>query len=132
MRLPDSAALLISLSKQLRFCPPKMIPTDNHLKRHCGAASSHKPEIAVPEEAAGRAPILTGELRSRDHRYPSMLVQFEEIQPSTRKAKIFLFPTAEQARQLEHDQSPFSFEGSFVTRDSVVNYRRASDIWLKT
>ena len=131
MRLPNSAAVLISLSEQLRFCPPKMVPTDNHLERHCGVASSQKPEIAVPEEAAGRGPILTGEFRSPDHRYPSMLVQFEEIHPSTRKARIFLFPTPEQARQLEHDQGPFSFEGSFVTRDSVVDYRRASDIWLK-
>lgn len=93
--------------------------------------SSRRPEIAVPEEAAGRGPILTGELHSRNHRYNSMLVQFEEIRPSTRKARIFLFPTAEQARELQHDRGPFSFEGSFVTRDCVVDHRLASDIWLK-
>jgi hypothetical protein len=93
--------------------------------------SSRRPEIVIPEEAAGRGPILTGEFWSQNHRYPSMLVQFEEIHPSTRKAKIFLFPTAAQARQLQQDQGPFSFKGSFVTREGVVDHRFASDIWLK-
>ena len=91
-----------------------------------------RPDIVIPEEAAGRGPLLSGELRSTDHRYPEMLAQFEKIAPHTRKARIYLFPTVEQAKRLFHaSQGPFSFEGTSCAREDVMETRLAKDIWLK-
>jgi hypothetical protein len=63
--------------------------------------ASPKPErtdIVVPEEAVSRGPLMSGELRSVDHSYPGMLVQFKKIAPHARKSRIYLFPTVEQAK----------------------------------
>ncbi len=75
---------------------------------------------------------MMGELRSPDNRYPEMLAQFERITPSTRKTRIYLFPTFEQAKRLFHDSAgPFSFEATLLTQEDVQETRLASDIWLK-
>ena len=75
---------------------------------------------------------MSGELRSADHRYPGMLAQFEKIAPHTRKARIYLLPTVEQAKRLfRASQGPFSFEGTFCIREDVMETRSAKDIWLK-
>lgn len=75
---------------------------------------------------------MSGELRSTHDRYPGMLAQFEKIAPHTRKTRIYLFPTVEQAKRLFHtSQGLFSFEGMFSTREDVIEIRLAKDIWLK-
>jgi hypothetical protein len=89
-----------------------------------------KPEFVVPEEAAGRGPIMVGELRSDHHRYPGMLAQFSKIAPHTRRARIYLFPTVEQAKLLYGSNGPFAFETSFAPQDGVIESHKASDIWL--
>jgi hypothetical protein len=81
---------------------------------------SQKPEFVVPEEAAGRGPIMVGELRSDHHRYPGMLAQFSKIAPHTRKARIYLFPTVEQAKLLYGSNGPFAFERVYATASLVM------------
>ncbi|MGB7986430.1 MAG: hypothetical protein WCF54_14785 [Terracidiphilus sp.] len=93
--------------------------------------NDQKPEISIPEEAVGRGPILMGELRSENYRIPSVLVQFQKINPSRRKARIYLLTTVEQSKKLEIEHGPLSFEGSFRSHDGVTEYLSASDIWLK-
>ena len=91
-----------------------------------------RPDIVIPEEAAGRGPLMSGELRSKDNRYPEMLVQFEKIAPHTRKSRIYLFPTVEQARYLFHaPHGPYSFEGTLCSLEDVTETWLAKDIWLK-
>jgi hypothetical protein len=91
-----------------------------------------RPDIAIPEEAAGRGPLMSGELRSTHNRHPGMLAQFENIAPHTRKTRIYFFPTVEQAKRLFHaSQGPFSFEGTFCRLEDVMETRLAKDIWLK-
>lgn len=91
-----------------------------------------RPEIAVPEEAAGRGPLLRGELRSKGCRLPDVLVQFEQLEPLTRKSRIHLLLTAEQAKKLYAlGADALEFEGSFCTREGVIETRIARDIWLK-
>ena len=91
---------------------------------------SVKPEFVVPEEAAGRGPIMVGELRSDHHRYPGMLAQLSKIAPHTRRARIYLFPTVEQTKLLYGSNGPFAFETSFAPQDGVIESHKASDIWL--
>jgi hypothetical protein len=93
-------------------------------------AESQRPEFVVPEQATGRGPIMSGELRSTHSRFPAMLAQFSKVLPHTRKARIYLFPTVEQAKLLYGSSGPFSFEASFVPQDGVIESYKASDIWL--
>jgi hypothetical protein len=93
-------------------------------------AESQRPDFVVPEQATGRGPIISGELRSKHSRFPAMLAQFSKIVPYTRKARIYLFPTVEQAKLLYSSSGPFSFEASFVPQDGVIESYKASDIWL--
>jgi hypothetical protein len=92
---------------------------------------SKRPDIAVPEEASGRGPFLRGELRKEQFSFPDILAQFERITPHTRNTRIYLLLTAEQAKKLYVLPGPFIFEGSFCTRDGVIETRLAKDIWLK-
>jgi hypothetical protein len=92
--------------------------------------NSERPDIVVPEEAAGRGPFLRGELRKDNFRYPDILAQFERIEPQTRKARIYLLLSAEQAKNLIVLNGPFVFEGSFCLREGVTEIRLAKDIWL--
>jgi len=92
---------------------------------------SDRPDIAVPEEAAGRGQLLLGELRKEKFRCPGLLAQFERILPQSRKARIYLFLGAEQAKNLFDLNGPFEFEGSFCTREGVIETMLARDIWLK-
>lgn len=94
-------------------------------------AKSQKPDFVVPEEAAKRGPIMSGELSDEHHRYPSLLVQFPQITPNSRKARIHLFPTTEQAKKLYGANGPFKFKASFTSREGVVETRIADDVWLK-
>lgn len=73
---------------------------------------------------------MVGELRSDHHRYPGMLAQFSKIAPHTRRARIYLFPTVEQAKLLYGSNGPFAFETSFAPQDGVIESHKASDIWL--
>ncbi len=90
-----------------------------------------RPDIVVPEESFARGPFLRGELRKAQFSFSDILAQFERITPHTRKTRIYLLLTAEQAKKLYVIPGPFTFEGSFCTRDSVVETRLAKDIWLK-
>ena len=93
---------------------------------------SQRLDIAIPEEAVGRGPLMSGELRSTHDRYPGILAQFENIAPHTRKTRIYFFPTVEHAKRLFHaSQGPFSFEGTLCRLEDVVETRLAKDIWLK-
>jgi hypothetical protein len=90
-----------------------------------------RPEIVVPEQAAKRGRILRGELRSADTRILGVLAQFSKIAPSNKKAKIFFYPTLEQAKTLQLARPPFSFEGTVMLRDRVQAHYRATEIWPK-
>ncbi len=94
--------------------------------------SDDRPDVAVPQGATKRGPIMRGELRSESAVFPGMLVQFSKINPRSRKGKIYLYPTAEQARRLFGVMSPFEFEGSLSPRDGVEERWTASGIWLKS
>jgi hypothetical protein len=93
---------------------------------------SKRPDIVVPEESSGRGPLLRGELRGEQFSLPDILVQFERITSHTRKTRIYLLLTAEQAKKLYALPGPFTFEGSFCTREGVLETRLAKDIWLKS
>lgn len=92
--------------------------------------NSERPDIVVPEEAAGRGPLLSGELRKENFRFPDVLAQFEQIKPYTRKSRIYLLLNAEQAKNLFDLNGPFVFEGSFCAREGVIETILAKDIWL--
>ena len=92
---------------------------------------SKRLDIVVPEEASGRGPFLRGDLRKEQFSLPDILAQFERITPHTRNTRIYLLLTAEQAKKLYALSGPFIFEGSFCTRDGVIETRLAKDIWLK-
>lgn len=92
---------------------------------------SERPDIVVPEEAVGRGPLLSGELRKEHFRFPDILAQFEQIKPQTRKARIYLLLSSEQAKSLFDLNGPFAFEGSFCAREGVIETRIARDIWVE-
>lgn len=92
--------------------------------------TTKRPDIAVPFEAGTRGSIMWGELRNDRARYPGMLVQFSKMLPKSRKGKIYLYPTPEQARRLFAVPSPFSFEGSLFSEESVQESWKASGIWM--
>ncbi len=93
---------------------------------------SERLDIVVPEESAGRGPLLRGELRQERFCCPDVLTQFEHITPHTRKTRIHLLLTAAQAKSLFARSGPFAFEGSLCIRDGVIETRVAKDIWLKS
>ncbi len=82
-------------------------------------SSSDKPQVMVPEEATDRGPILKGELISSEIRVPDLLAQFEKITPKSKKAKIYFYPTVEQAKTLYLSRSPFTFAGSWYPREGT-------------
>jgi hypothetical protein len=92
---------------------------------------SERPDIVVPEEAAERGRLLSGELRKENLRYPDILAQFERIEPQTRKARIHLLLSAEQAKNLFALNGPFVFEGSLCAREGVIETMLARDVWPK-
>jgi len=57
-------------------------------------------------------------------------VQFSEIGQRSSSARIYLYPTVEQAERLRHDDSPFAFEGQVLSREGVVEHWKASDVWM--
>jgi hypothetical protein len=92
--------------------------------------SDGKPEVIVPEEATKRGSILKGELRSSAIKISEVLAQFSKVTPQSREAKIFLYPTVEQARMIRRERSPFAFTGSFAPRDGVTEGWSSNEIWL--
>lgn len=88
-------------------------------------------EFVVPMEATERGSLVLGELKSRDVIFPSILVQFSKVQPSSRKAKIFLYPTLDQAKRLFSTRSPFSFRGEYGATQDVREVWAADGIWLQ-
>jgi hypothetical protein len=76
--------------------------------------SEIKQEFVVPMEATERGSVIVGELKSESAVFPSMLAQFSKIDPSSRKAKIYLYPTLDQAKQLFAMPPPFNFHGSLT------------------
>jgi len=96
------------------------------------STTTPRPDISVPFEARERGPIMWGELRNEHSRYPDMLVQFSKLFPKSRKGRIYLYPTAEQARQLFAAPPPFSFTGSFLTQDTVQEFWEATGIWMNS
>lgn len=94
--------------------------------------TENRPDIAVPYEAGTRGTIMWGELRNERAKYPAMLVQFSKLEPTSRKGRIYLYPTAEQARRLFAVPPPFSFEGSFFRDDSMQEFWKATGIWLES
>src|ERR1017187_290332 len=93
--------------------------------------SHGKTEVMVPEEAAKRGPIIKGELRSSEIKIPGILAQFSNITPQSKKAKIYLYPTLEQAKRLLQERSPFAFTGSFVSREGVDEEWSSTEIWIE-
>jgi len=93
--------------------------------------SEARPDIVVPQEAAERGLIISGELRSETARIPSMLAQFSKIDPGSREAEIYFYPTVDQARKLFAAPPPFSFEGEVTARDGVEEQWKAAGIWTK-
>lgn len=96
------------------------------------ADKSERPNIVVPEESAGRGQFLKGELRRERFCCPEILTQFERITPHTRRSRMYLLLTADQAKKLFALPGPFTFEGSFCTKNGVNETRVAKDIWLKS
>lgn len=89
-------------------------------------------DAAVPYEASERGSIMWGELRHDKAKYPGMLAQFSKISPNSRRGKIYLYPTAEQARRLFAAPPPFSFEGSLFRQENIQEHWKATGIWLKS
>jgi hypothetical protein len=77
-------------------------------------------EFVVPMEATERSSLIVGELKSENAVFPFMLAQFSKIDPSSRKAKIYLYPTLDQAKQLFAMHPPFNFHGEY---DSTADVR---------
>jgi hypothetical protein len=79
----------------------------------------------VPAEASRRGRLLRGTLTSKHHIYPDVLVQFSEIGQQSSRARIYLYPTVEQAERLLNDDSPWEngFCESFNSklRDEFLN-----------
>jgi len=92
--------------------------------------SHDKPSVMVPEEATKRGPILKGELRSSEVRIPNVLAQFSNILPKSKKGKVYLYPTVDQAWAIRGATSPFSFTGSFAPRFGVTEEWSSKEIWL--
>jgi hypothetical protein len=90
-----------------------------------------RPDIVVPEEAAGRGRFLSGVLRKEHFRFPDILAQFEHLEPRTRKAHVYLLLSGDQAKSLFDLSGPFEFEGSFCTGEDMVETMLAKDIWPK-
>lgn len=91
-----------------------------------------KEEFVVPYEAAERGSLVQGELKSEQATLPSMLVQFSKIVPSSRKAKIFFYPTLEQVKSLFAVRPPFSFRGTYASSDDVSEVWTAEGIWTRS
>jgi hypothetical protein len=89
-----------------------------------------KLDVMVPEEAAKRGPILKGELRSTEIKISDILAQFAKVTPRSKKAKIYFYPTLEQARLLSKHHSPFAFEGSWCPRKDKEEHWRSTEIWM--
>lgn len=89
-------------------------------------------EFVVPKEATERGPLVLGVLKSDSTSFPSMLAQFSKVNPSSRKAMIYLYPTLDQAKALFAMRPPFSFLGEYRTSNEVGEVWSAEDIWLES
>src|SRR4051794_26745192 len=87
-------------------------------------------DVMVPEEATKRGPILKGELRSSEIKISDILAQFAKITPRSRKAKIYFYPTLEQARLLSKHHSPFAFEGTWCPQKNREENWSSTEIWM--
>src|ERR1051326_3190765 len=92
--------------------------------------NSEKAEVVVPEEATERGPILKGELKSSELCISDILTQYEKIVPKTKRAKVYFYPTVEQAKALYRARSPFAFKGSWNPRDGEKEHWTSTEIWL--
>lgn len=93
--------------------------------------STKKPDVVIPEEATERGSIISGGLQSKAGRVPAMLAQFSKIDPGSRRARIYFYPSVDQARNIFGVPPPFSFEGTVATRDGVEEQWKATGIWIK-
>jgi hypothetical protein len=92
---------------------------------------THKLDIAIPEEAAGRGILVSGTLRSDELCLTEVLAQFSRISTQSHAGKIYLYTNAPQAKLLYGaGQGPYSFEGMITDRDGRTTHYRANDIWL--
>lgn len=91
-----------------------------------------KEDIVVPETACDRGQIVRGELQSADIKISNLLAQFSKIDPQTKRAKIFIYPTIEQAKSMWVTPSPFKFVGRFVPRAGWEEEWCADQIWMKS
>ena len=89
-------------------------------------------EFVVPMEATERGSLVLGELKSEEATFPSILAQFSKVQPSSRRAKIFLYPTLDQTKRLFAMRSPFSFRGEYWATQDVREVWAADGIWLQS
>ncbi len=105
--------------------------TNQHTRNNV-TDKSERPDIVVPEESSGRGPFLRGELRTEQFNCSDILTQFERITPHTRKTRIYLLLSADQAKRLFALPGPFEFEGTVCTRDGAIETRVAKGIWLKS
>jgi hypothetical protein len=91
-----------------------------------------KQEFVVPMEATERGSLVIGELKSENALFPSMLAQFSKVRPSSRKAKLYLYPTLDEAKRLFAMRPPFTFHGEYHSNADVVEVWKAEGIWLKS
>lgn len=89
-------------------------------------------EFVVPKEATERGPLVLGVLKSDTTSFPSILAQLSKVNPSSRKAKIYLYPTLDQVKALFEMRSPFSFLGEYRTSDELREVWSAEEIWLES
>jgi hypothetical protein len=92
--------------------------------------SSVTTKLMVPEEARGRGPIFKGELKSPEGCISDVLVQFDKVYPTSKKAKIYLYPTAEQANTLCYTHPPFTFQASCSPQDGIREHWTLPDLWI--
>lgn len=88
-------------------------------------------EFVVPYEASERGSMMVGELKSDSATFPDMLVQFSKVHPYSRKAKIYLYPRLEQAKQLFAMRPPFSFRGETRRSQEVQETWIVQGIWTE-
>lgn len=86
-------------------------------------------ELVVPEEAKERGHFLKGELRSGDNKISEVLAQLSKITSFNKKAKIFFYPTLEQAKIFQILRPPFSFDGSIKLQEGINAHYHCAEIW---
>lgn len=87
-------------------------------------------KVILPEEATQRGIIVSGTLKSAELLMPEILVQFSKLNPFKKKAKVHIYPTPQQAKQLFGARPPFAFTGQELLGGDAKRHYVAHDIWL--